>query len=77
MELEADPLDHLKQTSATAAAVDNWPAAARLLTVAVAGQLPTAPTPPMDTIGGHFGALSLAGLRAFCAANWSRIRSKF
>jgi len=30
-------------------AVDKWPAAARLVTVAAAGHLPTAPTPPQGT----------------------------
>src|SRR5438552_16358318 len=30
-------------------AVDKWPAAARLLTVAAADHLPTAPTPPQGT----------------------------
>jgi len=30
-------------------AVDKWPAAARLVTVATAAHLPTAPTPPWGT----------------------------
>jgi len=30
-------------------AVDKWPAAARLVAVAAAGHLPTAPTPPQGT----------------------------
>src|SRR5205823_12725057 len=35
--------------SAMTTAVDKWPAAARLVAVAAAGHLPTAPTPPSGT----------------------------
>src|SRR2546426_4553437 len=35
--------------SAMTTAVDKWPAAARLVAVAAAGHLPTAPTPPQGT----------------------------